>query len=75
MNETIFNLFEGGRGNDLPGVAGTYWAAYNAITEHLSYGISNTQDNRLDSLWFGMNSNRNDQALQKSLELAGVYVA
>lgn len=30
-------LFEGGRGNDAPGVRGTYWAAYNAVTEWLSH--------------------------------------
>ncbi len=28
-------LFEEGRGNDLPGVRGTLWAAYNSVTEYL----------------------------------------
>ena len=33
----IIRLFEEGRGNDLPGVKGTAWAAYNALTEYANY--------------------------------------
>ncbi len=35
-----------GKGNDLPGVNGTYWAAYNGVTEYLSYVAGNNNDNR-----------------------------
>ena len=31
-------LFEHGAGNDAPGVAGTLWAAYNAVTELVDHG-------------------------------------
>ncbi len=49
----IIPLFEGGRGNALPGVRGTMWAAYNAVTEYLTWERGRTDDNRLTSLWFG----------------------
>jgi phage/plasmid-like protein (TIGR03299 family) len=35
--ETIKPLYEAGVGNDRPGVRGTWWAAYNAITQWLTH--------------------------------------
>lgn len=35
--EHIKPLFEGGIGNDRPGVRGTWWAAYNAVTQWLTH--------------------------------------
>jgi phage/plasmid-like protein (TIGR03299 family) len=49
----IIPLFEGGRGNELPGVKGTMWAAYNAVTEYLTWTRGRNVDNRLTSLWLG----------------------
>lgn len=47
-------LFERGRGNDLPGVAGTLWAVYNAVAELVDHGESKrTPAHRLTSIWFG----------------------
>ena len=47
-------LFETGKGNDLAGVRGTLWAAYNGVAEYVDYGIgSQMPDNRLRSVWFG----------------------
>ena len=46
-------------GADLPGVSGTYWGAYNAITEFCSHETGRSRDSveaarqRLESLWFG----------------------
>jgi hypothetical protein len=51
--ESCFRLFEEGRGADLPGVRGTLWGAYNAVTEYLAYERGKGQDTRLASLWFG----------------------
>ena len=43
-----------GRGNDLPGVAGTLWAAYNGIAEMIDHGQSRrTPDQHLEHIWFG----------------------
>lgn len=35
--DKLTELFEVGRGQDMPGVAGTGWAAYNALTEYTNY--------------------------------------
>lgn len=68
------------KANTLPGVEGTYWAAYNAVTEHLTWAAggeggekTSTQqkaNNRLASLWLGKNSGVNDLALKIALEMA-----
>lgn len=52
---SIEDLFEGGRGSDIAGVRGTYWGAYNAVTEYLNYSKGRTANNRMDSVWFGQN--------------------
>lgn len=42
-----------GRGNS--DVKGTWWAALNAVTEHLSHEIGQSAESRYKSLWFGAN--------------------
>ena len=37
IHEALAVLFQQGRGNQLPGVAGTLWAAYNAVTEWVDH--------------------------------------
>ena len=61
----INELFITGRGQDLPMVRGTAWAAYNAVTEYVDYrsrvqkigpvsqGSLLAQDRRLHRSWFG----------------------
>jgi phage/plasmid-like protein (TIGR03299 family) len=68
--EEIVGLAEAGRGNDLPSVRGTYWTAYNGVSEWLSYSRGRTQENRLNSLWFGDGANLNRQALEVALAMA-----
>jgi phage/plasmid-like protein (TIGR03299 family) len=71
MDQTIHRLFESGTGNNLKHVRGTWWAAYNAVTEYLTYdGDKEETDKRLDSLWFGSNASINDDALDTALEFA-----
>ena len=65
----IIPLFEKGRGNDMPGVAGTAWAAYNAVNEYLQYERGN-EANRLDSMWFGDSARLNARALQVAMVMA-----
>ena len=69
INE-IQPLFEKGRGNDMPEIRGTYWAAYNAVSEYLQYNRGRGEDTRLDSLWFGQGSTLNKKALDAAIELA-----
>lgn len=68
---TIVALFDEGRGNKNPAIAGSWWAAYNGVTEWLSYERGNSNDNRMSSLWFGNNANVNKLAFEQALVLAG----
>jgi phage/plasmid-like protein (TIGR03299 family) len=66
----IIGLAESGKGNNLPSVSGTYWTAYNGVAEWLSYQRGRTQENRLNSLWFGDSAALNKHALETALEMA-----
>jgi phage/plasmid-like protein (TIGR03299 family) len=53
---TLYRLFEGGKGNDLPGVKGTAYAAFNATTEFASHnqgGDRITTESRFSHLIWG----------------------
>ena len=60
-------------GGDLPGVRGTYWGAYNAVTEYLSHDAGRSRDpvesarQRLEALWFGKGAETADRAHQLAL--------
>lgn len=69
MNRVV-ELFETGQGAKLEGVNGTWWGAYNAVTEYLNYEKGRTTQNRLDSLWFGQNGVQNRNALESALILS-----
>tara|TARA_R110000751_G_scaffold113617_1_gene212753 strand:+ start:269 stop:1213 length:945 start_codon:yes stop_codon:yes gene_type:complete len=66
----VTNLFENGKGTDIVGVRGTYWGAYNAVTEYLNYSKGRTPNNRMDSLWFGQNAAMSQKALEQAVTLA-----
>jgi phage/plasmid-like protein (TIGR03299 family) len=68
MKNKIVNLFEHGKGADLS--KGTAWGAYNAVTEFLGYEAGRNQDNRLNSLWFGVGDTLNETAFKEALKLA-----
>src|SRR5262249_61373060 len=68
--ESCFRLFEEGRGADLPGVRGTLWGAYNAVTEYLAYERGKGQDTRLASPWVGDSARTNHRALETPLATA-----
>jgi phage/plasmid-like protein (TIGR03299 family) len=65
--DNMFNLFEAGKGNNNPAIKGTYWAAYNAVTEYLSHEAGRSEENRYSSLWFG---DDNMEALNLALQMA-----
>ena len=47
-------FFDQGKGNRLPGVSGTLWAAFNGVTEWQDHRKSRQNENqRLVSTWFG----------------------
>ncbi len=72
--DRIIQLVEVGRGTDMPGVRGTMWGAYNAVSEYLQYesgrGNYGFTDKRADSMLFGPGSAANSLALQKAIEFA-----
>ncbi len=68
--EEITRLAETGRGNDLPSIRGTYWSAYNGVSEYLTYNRGRSEDNRLNSLWFGDSAATNRHALGVALGMA-----
>jgi len=67
--DEILALVEGPK-QSATNVRGTWWAAYNGYNEYLNYNKGRTEDNRLDSLWFGANANDNVKALEKAMEFA-----
>jgi phage/plasmid-like protein (TIGR03299 family) len=68
--EAVTALCESGRGNALPSVRGTWWAAYNGVSEWLAYQRGRSPDNRLNGLWFGDGVGLNRHALQTALAMA-----
>jgi phage/plasmid-like protein (TIGR03299 family) len=68
--DKVIELCEAGKGNNLPSVRGTYWSAYNGVTEYLSYVNGRNEDNRMNSLWFGQNANMNKEALAIAVAMA-----
>ena len=65
-----FRLFEHGRSNASAAPGGTWWVAFNAVTEHLAHECGRHADRRLDSLWFGEAANLNRRALDVTIEMA-----
>jgi phage/plasmid-like protein (TIGR03299 family) len=70
----VLDLFETGRGTELPGVKGTLWGAYNAINEYITHerGGDGANEKRLDSTWFGQGFVQNTRALKVGVDMAKV---
>jgi hypothetical protein len=68
--DDVQRLFLVGRGNQLPGVRGTFWGALNAVTEYVSHERGNDQGTRLDHQWFGTGAAINARALQQAMVMA-----
>jgi phage/plasmid-like protein (TIGR03299 family) len=73
--EAVRPLFEGGAGNDVAGVRGTWWAAYNALTQWLTHARGSAQgserdraERRFDSLHLGAGRKLGVRALLLALE-------
>ena len=68
--ERVIELAETGLGNDLPSVRGTYWTAFQGVSDWLSHSRGRSQATRLDSLWYGEGAAINRLALQTAVEMA-----
>ena len=77
IRETLTNLFDTGIGHDMPGIKGTTWAAYNAVTEWVDHRRSTRARNpaarasrRLESSWFGSGAKLKARAWDLALDMA-----
>lgn len=80
IRDQLMELHDKGRGTDLvPGIRGTLWGAYNAVTELVDH-IRGTGDGDLDrakierrveSIWYGDGLRTKQRALGLALEMAG----
>ena len=62
------HFFSEGRGNSLPGVAGTLWAAFNGVTEWVDHRKTRQNENqRLNSVWFGESARIKNRAFDIAL--------
>jgi len=74
--DDLLGLFEHGKGNDRPGVRGSLWAGYNAVTEFVDHyktikGQGDDPTNRLKSIWFGAGARLKEKAFDEAYALVG----
>ena len=64
-------LYQGaGLGSDLASAKNTAWGLVNAVTEYVDHhSRARSQDNRLDSAWFGQGAQLKSHALEQALTL------
>lgn len=70
LDEPIQELFESGIGSNYKLTRGSWWAAYNAVTEYLTYHRGRDGESRVKSLWFGDSSKVVGRALETALDMA-----
>lgn len=75
--ERLHELFERGIGHDLPGIRGTTWAAYNAVTEWVDHHRPTRAktpeartSRRLQSSWFGSGAALKTRAWHLAMNMA-----
>ena len=75
--DTLLRLFEEGRGQDMPGIRHSAWAAVNAVTEYVDHhrptrGRTPEQraDRRLRSQWFGSGAQLKQRAWRLAFDIA-----
>jgi hypothetical protein len=68
---TLRELFETGPGTEIRGVAGTRWAALNAVTDYTTHHRATrvaqgegAAAKRLESVWFGSGDTLNQRAVE-----------
>ncbi len=69
--QTIYELFSGkGLGADMQSAHNTSWGLLNAVTEHVDrHARARSQDNRLNSAWFGQGAALKAKAFEEAMLL------
>ena len=77
VRDTLYNLFERGKGQEIPAIRHSSWAAFNAVTEFVDHFRSSRGrndhergSNRLDSAWFGSGNKLKQHAFRLALDMA-----
>lgn len=67
--DSLLRAYHSGPGARIPGVFGTYWGAYNAVTDWVDHtrGVRG-EDSRLDSAWFGSGLKLKQRAFELALQ-------
>lgn len=67
----VFQLIEGGRGTELPGVRGSVWGMLNAMTEGVDHVWTRRGDSesRLQHIWYGEGATLKARAFDAAVEL------
>ncbi|MCX6896786.1 MAG: DUF932 domain-containing protein [Verrucomicrobia bacterium] len=67
-------FFDQGRGNRMPGVEGSLWAAFNGVTEWIDHRKTRQNSNqRLSSSWFGSSYQTKARAYSVAVDKMGVW--
>lgn len=56
--------------NSMPGVGGTVWGMYNAVTHYLTHERGRNENTRVNSLFFGDSATVGDRAFREAVALA-----
>jgi phage/plasmid-like protein (TIGR03299 family) len=67
--DKMLELFEVGKGNQLPKVRGSLWAAVNSVTEYVDHYMDIGTRDRLKTVWFGCGAKMKERAYTGALSL------
>jgi phage/plasmid-like protein (TIGR03299 family) len=77
VRDSLYNLFERGKGQEIPAIRHSSWAAFNAVTEFVDHHRSTRGrndhergSNRLESAWFGSGNKLKQHAFRLALDMA-----
>jgi len=71
IRDIVEHLYREGKGNDLPSVRGTAWAAYNAVTEYVDHARlqKSGRERRFASSWFGTGTEIRQRAYKYAMAM------
>jgi phage/plasmid-like protein (TIGR03299 family) len=77
VRDSLYNLFERGKGQEIPAIRHSAWVAFNSVTEFVDHHRStrgrtdhDRGSNRLESAWFGSGNRLKQQAFRLALDMA-----